>query len=148
MLKTWCFLLGRNTIKTLPVFSLKPLYYVHDCGLGCGFCFAAKLRFFSRESMFFRNTIYDSCIIVWVRPNISLFLMVHHQKTMIWGGGGGISYIAFGRKFTSHHFQDIGFEIEELPQCHPNTSFPPTTDFYTILHYGTLFYTMIHYFTL
>jgi hypothetical protein len=57
----------------------------------------------------------------------------------------------------SHQFllSWFGFEIEELPHHHPNTSFPPTiaeihyyTLLYTIIHYYTLLYTIIHYYTL
>ena len=57
----------------------------------------------------------------------------------------------------SHQFllSWFGFEIEELPHHHPNTSFPLTiaeihyyTLLYTIIHYYTLLYTIIHYYTL
>jgi hypothetical protein len=41
----------------------------------------------------------------------------------------------------------FGFEIEELPHNHPNTSFPPTHNIYTIIHYYTLLYTIILLYT-
>ena len=83
------------------------------------------------------------------------FLYCYNSFSLSWSASYNLRrtedflYLTRNKKLSRQFLLSwFGFEIEELSHNHPNTSFPPTHNIYTIIHYYTLLYTIIHYYTL
>ena len=107
------------------------------------------------QKWFWRNSIF-SCDHRWSRTRrMRSFLFCDNSSSLscrlliICEAQKIFLYLTRNNKLSRQFLLSwFGFEIEELPHNHPNTSFPPTHNIYTIIHYYTLLYTNIHYYTL
>ncbi len=97
----------------------------------------------AQQKWLWHDSIF-SCDCQWSRRMRS-FLFCYNSFSLSWSASYNLQrtedflYLTRNKKISRQFLLSwFGFEIEELPHNHPNTSFLPRTILYNIVHYCTL----------